>query len=124
MSWLLLFPLFTASLSAAPASASYGTPPSKLDWKTKSETLTYRSCGCADSCWIAELRNLKSKKLIVRLQCDCEKLRVSHNDSKPFGEAEIYRATCVGFDSEDKMEKITREIEQLARAVEKTKDGK
>ena len=53
-----------------------------IDWPTTSEVLEYHSCGCADSCWVAELYNRKSRKLKIRLSCDCEKLYVTYKSNK------------------------------------------
>jgi hypothetical protein len=48
-----------------------------LDWKNPAETLEYHVCGCADSCWVAEVKIKKTRALKARLRCDCEKLYVS-----------------------------------------------
>ncbi|KQV82317.1 hypothetical protein ASD15_09740 [Massilia sp. Root351] len=59
---------------ANPASASSAPATYAVPWAVASEVLTYKSCGCADSCWVAELRERKSKKLKARLRCDCSSL--------------------------------------------------
>lgn len=65
--------LATAMHVALPqALAAGGRPKYQLDWDRAGEVLTYQSCGCADSCWTAELR--AARKLKARLRCDCEKL--------------------------------------------------
>ncbi len=40
----------------SPARAAGPHPKIKLDWDRAGEVLTYQSCGCADSCWTAELK--------------------------------------------------------------------
>jgi hypothetical protein len=82
-----------------------------LPWENKAEVLTYRNCGCADSCWIAELRKKKGDTLLVKLRCDCEKLLVtSAEDTK---KETVYRATCEGFDTEEKLARIAAEVKAL-----------
>jgi len=74
----LLF--FCSSLAAYGAG---GTGIAELDWDNPSEVLEYHSCGCGDACWVAELRNRKTRQLKVRLACDCEKLYASFTEAKP-----------------------------------------
>lgn len=31
----------------------------KLNWDVPGEELIYRSCGCADACWVAEVRSVR-----------------------------------------------------------------
>jgi hypothetical protein len=52
----------------------------QLDWENPTEYLEYHSCGCADSCWVAELKIKKTKKLKIGLMCDCEKLFVFYKN--------------------------------------------
>lgn len=118
---LINLALAVACLSPFGARGSSGNPTLYLNWKTKGESLTYRSCGCADSCWVAELRKVPSKKLVVRLKCDCEKLLVSREESPSQTPLDVYRETCAGFDSTGKLDKIAREIEMLKLTLGKRK---
>jgi hypothetical protein len=68
---LIALLLFSTGLSAY---ASSNPQLYTLSWTTKGETLTYRSCGCADSCWLAWLRDRRTKRLKATLRCDCENL--------------------------------------------------
>jgi hypothetical protein len=54
----------------------------QLDWEKPTEYLEYHSCGCGDSCWVAELKIKKTKKLKIGLMCDCEKLFVYYKNKK------------------------------------------
>ena len=67
---LILFYSFSA-----PCGSKYN-----LDWDNPKEFLEYHSCGCSDSCWIADLKTKKTNKLKLRLQCDCEHLTYSFPD--------------------------------------------
>ena len=78
-----------------------------LDWPRAGEVLTYRSCGCADSCWTAELR--KGKKLKARLRCDCEKLYFT----KELGPEQKIADSCDEFNAEGKMELIPQRMKEL-----------
>lgn len=67
--------LTTSWVVAASVRASSGNPIDKLDWQVPGEELIYRSCGCADSYWVAEVRSTKRPRIVkATLSCDCEKL--------------------------------------------------
>jgi len=55
--------------------------PYKLNWDVPSEELIYRSCGCADACWVAEVRSVRKMTVKATLRCDCEKLYFSEGKS-------------------------------------------
>ena len=63
---------FVAEKSGLELDAVTGAYP--LDWGRAGETLQYRSCGCADRCWVAEVKNQRSRKTLATLRCDCERL--------------------------------------------------
>jgi len=65
--------LLLATLASA-AQAAGGTGSYTLPWSKPGEVLEYRSCGCGDACWVAELRNARTRALKARLRCDCERL--------------------------------------------------
>ena len=54
--------------------ASGGTGEYTLDWPVRGELLAYRSSGCADACWVAEVRSKTTHRVKARLRCDGEKL--------------------------------------------------
>lgn len=64
------------ALSGAPAQAQTPLRPAAqtLDWERSDEVLTYRTCGCADACWVAEVTDRRTHILKARLRCDCETL--------------------------------------------------
>lgn len=104
--------LFLALAAIGSVHAQSGHP-YKLNWAVPGEELIYRSCGCADSCWVAEVRSLKQKKRIkATLRCDCEKLYFSGTK----GTETMVSADCNAFDGDDKMEQIAQRIMELQSA--------
>ncbi len=100
-----------------PLSAGAGAYEYTLPWENKAEVLKYRNCGCADSCWIAELRKKKGGTLLVKLRCDCEKLLVtSAEDTK---QETVYRTDCNGFDTEEKFKRIAAEVKAIQESRKK-----
>ena len=103
MGVLLLF----GATSSAFASSNPGTY--RLDWHVPGETLTYRSCGCADSCWNAVVRVRRTGLIKARLRCDCEVLHFSQPSKQ---KDEIALGSCSPtYDQEGKFNEITRELE-------------
>lgn len=71
--------------AAAGAAGSY-----PLDWRGAGEVLEYRSCGCADSCWVASVKHLKSRQTLAQLRCDCEKAYATvgaHGRERPYADS-------------------------------------
>ncbi len=102
----LLFALLGLGLLAPASQAAGGTPESMLPWPKKNEVLAYHSCGCADACWVAEVRQRSSKAVRARLHCDCEKLSYW---SAASADEEVIGATCAAInDQPDKFELIPR----------------
>ena len=62
-----------------------------LAWPDAHEVLRYRSCGCGDACWVAELRVRKTQRIKARLRCDCERL---HLTSPWPGRERLYSDSC------------------------------
>lgn len=91
--------------------ASGGTGSYELPWRTRGEVLEYRSCGCADSCWVAEVRNTRTKALRGRLRCDCERLFYMPG---PHGPERVQAQSC-GFaeGAADKPQAIAKTLERL-----------
>lgn len=75
-STLVLCFVSTAAMAHAGGAGIY-----RLDWPYRGEVLNYRSCGCADACWVAEVRIQRTKALKARLRCDCESLRYARSPS-------------------------------------------
>lgn len=61
-------------LPVGPVTAAGGTGEYSLPWPVAGETLAYHACGCADACWVAEVRDAASQRVKARLRCDCEAL--------------------------------------------------
>lgn len=61
--------IFLAFSITVPAAAQTGAP-FELDWPHSGERLVYGSRGCADECWMADVRDKRGNRLIGRLQCD------------------------------------------------------
>ncbi len=57
--------------------AAGGTGEYPLPWPITGEVLVYRSCGCGDACWVAEVRDARNRTVKARLRCDCEQLHAS-----------------------------------------------
>ena len=55
--------LLPTALGSAWAHDSGGPRTYPLEWRGRGEVLLYRSCGCADGCWVAELRAERTKLL-------------------------------------------------------------
>lgn len=75
------------------AFASSGNPETKLAWPNKAEVLMYHSCGCADACWVAEVRDKKSRRVKQYLSCDCEVLHFGTTSKK----AETSSESCTAW---------------------------
>lgn len=106
--------LISNLLCCLPAFASGGTGKYPLDWADSNEMLTYRSCGCGDSCWIAELRNKQTGKLKARLRCDCTSL---HYDRTPVKSPSAIGSCEAINGAEDKGKAISAKLEQLLGAA-------
>jgi hypothetical protein len=94
--------------------AAGGTGEYALAWSDSHEVLRYRSCGCGDACWVAELRVRKTQRIKARLRCDCERL---HLTSPWPGRERLYSDSCsVVNDSADKAAAIATELRQALQA--------
>lgn len=82
-----------------------------LDWGRPGEVLEYRSCGCADSCWVAEVKNRRTRQTVASLRCDCERLFSRVGVRGP----EVQRAaSCSAFEGvADKPGAIRQALEEL-----------
>lgn len=98
-------------VASASTWAAGGTGTYQLPWGKAGETLEYRSCGCGDRCWVAEVKDLKTRQTRARLRCDCERLF----SQAGVRSAEIERSpTCKAFEPPaDKQAAIRQELEQL-----------
>ena len=110
MPWKTLVAIAVALLPGPAYASSYpGTD--TLAWEQKTEILTYRSCGCADSCWTAELRVRASKRLKASLRCDCTKLFATYPAKS--AERELPQSCSAINDQDDKMQAITQAMKRL-----------
>lgn len=75
----------------------------RLPWRYPGERLYYRSCGCADACWVAEVRDRRTSRVKARLRCDCEKLLFSLGDGAEDGP---FADTCDSIQTSDKFKLI------------------
>lgn len=105
-------------LITAPAVACHETY--VLPWKNKSEQLTYHSCGCADSCWVAELRESRTKRLKATLRSDCSKLHAIYPANSP--ERELSKSASVINEQADKMNMISSEMKNLVEGSPSSKE--
>ena len=100
------------------ANASSYPQPYTLNWPVKGEQLTYRSCGCADECWVAELRTGNRKRLKAKLRCDCSSLYVTY----PADTAEQKRAdSCPMNDGPEKMSEISKAMKGVVEGKREPK---
>ena len=106
---LLTTILMAVLTNSADASSDPGT--ANIAWANKSEVLSYRSCGCADSCWVAELRERTSKKLKARLRCDCATLFARYPANS--GERELPGSCSAINEQNDKMAAIAQTMKRL-----------
>ncbi|GKS83410.1 hypothetical protein AVMA1855_04680 [Acidovorax sp. SUPP1855] len=98
-------------LTAGMAAHAGATGAYALDWPHAGEALTYRSCGCADACWVAEVRDRRTKALKARLRCDCETL---HYQQASAGPRESAVGACEPINgSERKPEALRERLELL-----------
>ena len=105
--------LLTLLIAHSQAFASGGTGEYQLNWSVRTEILAYRSCGCGDACWIAEVRSKTAGKVKARLRCDCEKLYFSVPGKKT---ERIVASSCEAInDSDAKAALIAEKLLDLIR---------
>jgi len=108
-----LLGLLTSALGSAMADTPIH-PLYTLNWPVRGEALHYRSCGCADACWQAEVRVKRTRTLRARLSCDGELL---HYDQPLASPKRRTIGSCAPInDSEHKVELIEDQLKQLLRA--------
>ena len=96
---------------SAIAQASGGTGEYMLDWPVRGEMLAYHSSGCADACWVAEVREKTTRRVIARLRCDVDKLYFSQPGKKT---EQLLPEGCAGYnDSDDKPKLIAVKLMTL-----------
>jgi hypothetical protein len=105
---VFILPLVLLTLSAK-LLASSGNPKAQLAWEPKTEILEYYSCGAADACWVAEVKNKQTKKRVVQLRCDSEQLFSSLGHSPEVVVAE----NCQQFEDDHKFQEITNVLHRL-----------
>lgn len=92
--------------------AAGGSGEYQLPWKGPQQVLAYRSCGCGDSCWVAEVRDAQSQAVKLRLRCDCEQLFVSQAD-RSSTERPLAQSCAAINQAADKPTAIRQTLEQL-----------
>jgi hypothetical protein len=106
---------------SVPCFAAGGTGEYALPWPHKPEILMYHSCGCGDSCWVAEVRERKTKKVLARLSCDCRSLSYSKNGRTP--DVPINESCEEMNESTNKADLIKNKIEQLRKPTARNGRG-
>lgn len=91
--------------------ASGGTCEYTLAWPVRGELLAYHSSGCADACWVVEVRKKSTRQVRARLRCDVDKLYFS----QPVKKAEqLLPEGCASYnDSSDKARLIAEKLMTL-----------
>lgn len=92
-------------LGMAPYALAESGKSQNLDWTNPTEKLVYYSCGCADSCWVADLRDTKTNASKIELRCDCEAMYLTVK-----GKDTTYQGTCQDFEKEGKFDLIVKTI--------------
>lgn len=98
-----------ALATATPWSTAAPHAPTPIPWAHPGQTATYRSCGCADACWTATVRERRTQRTVAVLRCDCEQMfsSVGRAPERP------HPARCEAFQHDDKFERIRIELEGL-----------
>ncbi|ARN19788.1 hypothetical protein A4W93_07605 [Piscinibacter gummiphilus] len=114
--------LFVMGLVCASAAWSAGgTGSTALAWKHPGETLVYRSCGCADACWVAEVRDRRTSAVKARLRCDCE---VLHFERLAVAAPPVTLGSCEALNgSEHKADAIGEALDALLQAKPRAGDA-
>jgi len=102
-------------LAGPTAWAAGGTNEYELDWPQQDEALMYRSCGCADACWVAEVRERSSQQVKARLRCDCSELSYSADGAAEQPLAESCAAINAGPDKGALIGAKLRELHEAQR---------
>ncbi|MFZ6655313.1 hypothetical protein [Undibacterium sp. TJN19] len=96
---------------SAIAWASGGTGEYTLDWPIRGELLAYHSSGCADACWVAEVRKKSTRRIRARLRCDGDQLYFSRPGK---GAEQLLPEGCANYnDSNDKPRLIAGKLMTL-----------
>lgn len=91
--------------------ASSGNPVTRLEWEPRTEVLEYRSCGAADACWIAEVKNKRTKRLIAKIRCDSEQLFAAVGKTPET----LLASDCRKFETDDKFAEIPSALRVLLK---------
>lgn len=104
--FLLLLMVFAEVCQASGGTGEYALP-----WAGEGEVLMYHSCGCADSCWVAEVRVRGTDEVRGRLSCDCQSLAYAPDARGP---ATSLHESCEPInESSRKAELIKQKLEGL-----------
>ncbi|WP_162042619.1 hypothetical protein [Undibacterium sp. YM2] len=98
---------------SAIAWASGGTGEYTLNWPVRGELLAYHSSGCADACWVAEVRKKSTRQVRARLRCDGDQLYFSRAGKS---KEQLLPEGCASYnDSNDKPRLISEKLMMLLR---------
>lgn len=98
-----------------------GTGTTVLAWRHAGETLVYRSCGCADACWVAEVRDRRTQVPKARLRCDCE---VLHFEQLAVAAPHVTLGSCEALNgSERKADAIGEALDTLLHVKPRAGDA-
>ena len=101
----------------AAARSFYDTihPLQQIEWPNKKQRLEYRTCGCADSCWTAQLWDIsrKKRKLLASLRCDCESIWAKVGNKKEYQ----HEKTCDVYGDMSKMTYIRTQMQELIKDI-------
>lgn len=93
--------------------ASGGTGEYTLNWPVRGELLAYHSNGCADACWVAEVRKKSTRQVRARLRCDGDGLYFSRQGKD---KEQLLPEGCASYnDSNDKPGLISEKLQMLLR---------
>lgn len=105
------FTLITLLAGSSQLWASGGTGEYMLDWPVRGEQLAYHSSGCADACWVAEVRKKTTRQVRARLRCDGEQLYFSQTGKSI---EQLLPERCASYnDSDDKPKLIAATLTTL-----------
>ncbi len=105
--------LIALFICSAIAHASGGTGDYTLNWPVRGELLAYHSNGCADACWVAEVRKRSTRQVRARLRCDGDRLYFSRQGK---GKEQLLPEGCASYnESNDKPGLISEKLMMLLR---------
>jgi len=93
--------------------AAGGTGEYELPWSSRDEVLMYHACGCADACWVAEVRARDGNTVHARLSCDCEALSYAAGAKAA---AQPLHESCAAINESDRKPALIKQKLEALRA--------